>query len=142
MPSFTGCTNQSDIGFCRSEPFFGSGPYPMANTQPFNQWATAFPQPTLTISGDTTIYLDPADLRMKRKTGSTVTTMNNCIVTKDPAAAYAVADCRFRDITSGNQTLTIDTTYAMINFHFDDAAYAGEYIAAAADTARATAMIW
>jgi hypothetical protein len=114
----------------------------MANTQPFNQWATAFPQPTLTISGDTTIYLDPADLRMKRKTGSTVTTMNNCIVTKDPAAAYAVADCRFRDIASGNQTLTIDTTYAMINFHFDDAAYAGEYIAAAADTARATAMIW
>jgi len=36
----------------------------------------------------------------------------------------------------------MDTTYAMINFHFDDAAYAGEYIAAAADTAQATAMIW
>lgn len=89
VPSFAGCTNQSVIGFCRSEPFFGSGPYPKANTQPFNQWPTAFPQPTLTISGDTNIYLDPADLRMKRKTGSTVTTMDNCIVTKDPSAAYA-----------------------------------------------------
>jgi hypothetical protein len=132
-PAFNSCSGAvTDIGFCRSEPFFGSGPYPKADTdpvnQPFNQWATAFPQPTLTISGDTSIYLDPADLRMKRKTGSTVTTMDNCIVTKDPAAAYAVADCRFRDIASGNQTLTVDTTYAMINFHFDDAAYAGEYM--------------
>jgi hypothetical protein len=128
VPSFDSCNDLSDIGLCRSEPFFGSAPYPKANTQPFNQWATAFPQPTLTISGDTNIYLDPADLRMKRKTGSTVTTMDNCIVTKDPAAPYAVADCRFRDIASGNQTLTIDTTYAMISFHFDDAAYTGEYM--------------
>ena len=128
-PAFANCNSATtDIGFCRSEPFLGNGPYPMANTQTFNQWSTAFPQPTLTISGDTSIYLDPADLRMKRKTGSTVTTMDNCIVTKDPAAAYAVADCRFRDIASGNQTLTIDTSYAMINFHFDDASYTGEYM--------------
>lgn len=130
VPSFAGCSDLSDIGLCRSEPqpTFGSPPYPKANTQAFNQWATAFPQPTLTISGDTSIYLDPADLRMKRKTGSTVTTMDNCIVTKDPTAPYAVADCRFRDISSGNQTLTIDTSYAMINFHFDNAAYSGEYM--------------
>ena len=128
VPSFAGCNDLSDIGLCRSEPFLGSAPYPKANTQPFNQWPTAFPRPTLTISGDTSIYLDPADLRMKRKTGSTVTTMDNCIVTKDPAAAYAVADCRFRDITSGNQTLTIDTSYAMVNFHFDDPTYTGQYM--------------
>ncbi len=129
-PSFASCTSAvTDIGYCRSEPFFASaGPYPKADSQAFTQWSTAFPQPTLTISGDTSIYLDPADLRMKRKTGATVTTMDNCIVTKDPAAAYAVADCRFRDIASGNQTLTIDTSYAMINFHFDDAAYSGEYM--------------
>lgn len=128
-PAFNSCSGAvTDIGLCRSEPFFGSAPYPKANTQPFNQWSTAFPLPTLTISGDTSIYLDPSDLRMKSKTGSTVTTMDNCIVTKDPAAPYAVADCRFRDISSGNQTLTMDTTYAMINFHFDDAAYTGQYM--------------
>jgi hypothetical protein len=128
-PSFASCNSTTtDIGFCRSEPFLGNGPYPMANTQTFNQWPTAFPQPTLTISGDTSIYLDPADLKMKRKTESTVTTMDNCIVTKDPAAPYAVADCRFRDIASGNQTLTIDTSYAMINLHFDDASYTDEYM--------------
>ena len=130
VPSFSGCNDLSDIGLCRSEPqpTFGPPPYPKANTQAFNQWATAFPQPTLTISADTSIYLDPADLRMKSKSGSTVTTMDNCIVTKDPSAPYAVADCRFRDIASGNQTLTIDTTYAMINFHFDDPSYTGEYM--------------
>lgn len=130
VPSFSGCNDLSDIGLCRSEPqpTFGSPPYPKANTQAFNQWATAFPQPTLTISADTSIYLDPADLRMKRKSGSTVTTMDHCIVTKDPSAPYAVADCRFRDIASGNQTLTIDTTYAMINFHFDNTAYTGQYM--------------
>lgn len=128
-PAFASCNSATtDIGFCRSEPFFGSAPYPKADSQTFNQWATAFPQPTLTISADTNIYLDPADLRMKRKSGSTVTTMDNCIVTKDPSAPYAVADCRFRDIASGNQTLTIDTSYAMINLHFDDAAYTGEYL--------------
>lgn len=128
-PAFASCNSATtDIGFCRSEPFFGSGPYPKAISQTFNQWPTAFPQPTLTISADTNIYLDPADLTMKRKSGSTVTTMNNCIVTKSPAAAYAVADCRFRDIDSGNQTLTIDTSYAMINFHFDNTTYTGEYM--------------
>ncbi len=128
-PAFSSCSSAVlDIGFCRSEPFMGSGPYPMANSGAFNQWSAAFPRPSLTISGDTSIYLDPADLRMKRKSGSTVTTMDNCIVTKDPAAAYAVADCRFRDIPSGNQTLTIDTTYAMVNFHFDDATHTDEYM--------------
>jgi hypothetical protein len=124
-PAFSSCSGAvTDIGFCRSEPFLGSAPYPRANTQPFGQWPAAFPQSTLTLSGDTHIHLDPADLTMKRNG----VTMNNCIVTKDPAAAYAVADCRFRDIASGNQTLTIDTTFAMINFHFDDASYTGEYM--------------
>lgn len=86
-PAFASCTSAvTDIGLCRSEPFFGNGPYPMANSQTFNQWPAAFPQDILTISADTNIYLDPADLRMKRKSGSTVTTMNNCIVTKDPGA--------------------------------------------------------
>jgi hypothetical protein len=129
-PTFASCTSAvTDIGFCRSEPFFAStGPYPKANSQTFNQWPSTFPRPTLTISGDTSIYIDPADLRMKRKTGATVTTMDNCIVTKSPTAAYAVADCRFRDIASGNQTLKIDTSYAMINFHFDDPTYSGEYM--------------
>ena len=128
-PAFASCTSTTtDLGYCRSEPFFGSAPYPKADSQTFSQWSTAFPQPTLTITADTSIYLDPADLTMKRKSGSTVTTMTNCIVTKDPAAPYAVADCRFRDIASGNHTVRIDTTYAMINFHFDDATYTGEYM--------------
>lgn len=39
-----------------------------------------------------------------------------------------MADCRFRNIASGNNTVRIDTTYAMINFHFDDPSYAGEYM--------------
>jgi hypothetical protein len=128
-PSFTSCNSATtDIGFCRSEPSLGTAPYPKADSEAFGQWLSAFPRPTLTISGDTSIYLDPADLRMKRKTGATVTTMDNCIVTKDPAAPYAVADCRFRDIASANNTVTIDTTYAMINFHFDDTSYNGEYM--------------
>ena len=128
-PNFNNCTSAiTDIGFCRSEPSLGAAPYPKADSQAFGQWPSAFPRPTLTISGDTSIYLDPADLRMKRKTGATVTTMDNCIVTKDPAAPYAVADCRFRDIASANNTVTIDTTYAMINFHFDDTSYNGEYL--------------
>ncbi len=125
LPAFASCSGAvTDIGFCRSEPFFGSAPYPKADSQTFNQWNAAFPLPTLTIASNTSIYLDPATLTMKRNG----TTMDNCIVSKDPAAPYAVADCRFRDIASGNQTLTIDTTYAMVNFHFDDASYTGEYM--------------
>jgi len=124
-PAFSSCSSAvTEIGYCRTEPGLGSTPYPKADSQPFGQWPTAFPLPTLTIAADTSIYLDPATLTMKRNG----TTMDNCIVTKDPAAAYAVADCRFRAITSGNQTLTIDTTYAMINLHFDDAAFTGEYM--------------
>lgn len=122
-PSFSGC-GSSLFGSCRSEPALGSAPYPQADSQPFLQWPAAFPLPTLTISSNTSIYLDPATLTMKRNG----TTMDNCIVSKDPTAPYAVADCRFRDIASGNQTLTIDTTYAMVNFHFDDASYTGEYM--------------
>jgi len=124
-PSFASCgSGTTDLGFCRSEPFMGSAPYPKAESEPFGQWPTAFPQPTLTITADTSIYLDPATLTMKRNG----TTMTNCIVTRDPGAPYAVADCRFRDIASGNQTLRIDTTYAMINFHFDNTSYTGQYM--------------
>jgi hypothetical protein len=126
-PSFSGCS-AAHFGSCRSEPALGGAPYPRADSdiinQPFNQWPSAFPQPALTISSNTHIHLDPATLTMRRNG----TTMDNCIVTKDPTAAYAVADCRFRNISSGNQTLTVDTTYAMINFHFDDASYTGEYM--------------
>jgi len=124
-PAFANCGSAvTDIGFCRSEPALGSAPYPKADSQPFNQWPTAFPQPTLTISGDTHIHLDPATLTMRRNG----VTMDNCIVTKDPSADYAVADCRFRSIASGNETLTVDTTYAMINLHFDDASFTGQYM--------------
>lgn len=131
-PSFSGCASgATDIGVCRTEPFFGSAPYPKADTQTFSQWPTAFPQATLAITTNTTIYLDPATLTMKNNG----TTMTNCIVSKDPAAAYAVADCRFRDITSGNQMLTIDTSYAMINFHFDDASFSGQYMGGGGNTA-------
>ena len=143
-PSFLACTGTANVGSCRHEPYFtslsGSDarasdynlPHPAANKRydgTANSLAamrgfSQFPLPTLTISSNTSIYLDPATLTMKRNG----TTMDNCIVSKDPAAPYAVADCRFRDIASGNQTLTIDTTYAMVNFHFDDASYTGEYM--------------
>ena len=129
-PSFNSCSGAvTDIGFCRSEPFLDNldntpGPYPKANTQPFGQWPAAFPQPTLTLSGNTHIHLDPATLTVRRNG----VTMDNCIVTKDPAVPYAVADCRFRAIASGNETLTVDTSFAMINFHFDDATFTGQYM--------------
>lgn len=109
-PSFEGCTS-SVFDTCHSEP------------------ATPPQSAPLPISADTSIYLDPTDLTMKLQSGSSPpTTMSNCIVTKDPAAPYAVADCRFRYIASGNHTVRIDTTYAMINFHFDDSTYTGEYM--------------
>jgi hypothetical protein len=127
-PSFAGCS-ASLIGSCRSEPFLGAAPFPRANTESFGQWPTVFPQSSLTISSDTRLYLDPATLTMQRQVGTGAPQpMTNCIVSKDPAAPYAVADCRFREIASGNQTLTIDTTYAMVNFHFDDTAFTGEYM--------------
>lgn len=133
-PSFAGCS-ASLFGSCRSEPFLGAAPFPRADTQPFGQWPTVFPQPSLTITGDTRIYLDPATLTMQRQVGTgTPQPMTNCIVSKDPAAAYAVADCRFREIASGNQTLTIDTTYAMVNFHFDDTGFTGEYMGGGGNT--------
>jgi hypothetical protein len=110
LPSFADCTSTL-ADSCRREP-----PSPPTRL-------------SLTLSGDTRIYLDPENLTMKSVTGSGAPLpMNNCIVTKDPAARYAVADCRFRDIASGNQTLTIDTTWAMVNFHFDDASFTGEYM--------------
>jgi hypothetical protein len=129
-PSFSNCSSGStDMGRCRSEPFMGAGPYPMADSQSFRNWpGGVFPQASLSISANTTIYLNPATLRMVRRSGGTDTVMTNCIVTKEPAAPYAVADCRFRDIASGNQTITVDTTYAMVNFHFDNTAYTGQYM--------------
>jgi hypothetical protein len=124
-PSFSSCSSAAtDLGLCRTEPFLGSPPYPKADSQLFNQWNNPFPQPTLTLSSDTRIYLNPATLTMERDG----VTMTNCIVTKDPAAAYAVADCRFRAIASGNDTLTVDTSYAMVNLHFDDASFTGQYM--------------
>ena len=143
-PSFAGCSGAANIGACRSEPFMGAAPYPRADTQPITLWPEVFPQQALSISANSTIYLDPGDaaatpprpMAMKIVSGGGAPqTLDTCIVSKEPAAAYAVADCRFRSLTSGNQTLTIDTTYAMINLHFDDTAFSGEYMGGNGNTA-------
>jgi hypothetical protein len=151
--SFSACSSTTtNMGACRTEPFFTSlaqanpgaaadyaAPHPAANklyggtanSLGAMRGYSLFPRAELTISGNTAIYLDPVSMQMQRNG----TPMTNCIVSKQPAAAYAVADCRFRTIASGNQTLTIDTTYAMINLHFDDAAFTGEYMGGSGNTA-------
>jgi hypothetical protein len=131
-PAFASCTSgTTDFGFCRTEPFMGSAPYPKADTQLFRSWSSVFPSSTLTITGNSVIYLDPETLTMKING----VTMTNCIVSKNPSSPYAVADCRFRDISSGNQTLTVDTSFAMINFHFDDPTFTGDYMGGNGNTA-------
>ena len=132
-PSFVGCS-AALFASCRSEPALGSAPFPLADTQAFSQWPSAFPRPQLTLAGNSHLYLDPATLTMRIKSGASDTPLTNCIVSKDPAAPYAVADCRFRNIASGNDTLTVDTSYAMVNLHFDDAAYSGQVMGGGGNT--------
>jgi hypothetical protein len=79
--------------------------------------------------GSTTrIYLDPRDFKMKQQVGTTITDMDNCMVSRDPGAPYAVVHCNFSQISAGNREVIIDTSYAMINFYFTNLAVTGDYM--------------
>lgn len=143
--SFLNCASAvTDISMCRWEnnrvTSLTTNPYPQVSATAsdavvFGSAANAIPRATPSYSSTSRIYLDPNTLMMMQKIGSAAATpMTNCIVNKDPAAPYAVVDCRFSRITSSNNDVFIDTSYAMINFHFDDLAFTGEYMGGRGNT--------
>ena len=149
--SFQNCgSGTSDISMCRWEPprsvnppnLGPNNPYPQVDAvEPdstiafFSVNQIPLPSPVPSYSSTTRIYLDKDTMRMMQKIGSAdPTPMTNCVVSKDPAAPYAVADCRFSKITSGNNDVFIDTSYAMINFYFDDLTVTGEYMGGGGNT--------
>lgn len=80
----------------------------------------------LVVSGDAIIYLalksglnEQMPRMFIKEAGGVSKALNNCTVSRAPGDPYYVADCYFRSIATGNTTLKIDTTYAMINFYFD-----------------------
>lgn len=86
-------------------------------------------------SSTTRLYLNPVTGKMMQKIGSApATEMNNCLVNDVPANPYKVVDCRFSKISSGNNDVFIDTSHAMINFHFDDPTVTGEYMGGGGNT--------
>lgn len=145
--SFLNCASAvTDISMCRWEnnrvASFTTNPYPQVSATASDAIvlgstgnAISRPATVPSYSSTTRIYLDPATMIMMQKIGSAVATpMTNCVVNKDPAAPYAVVDCRFSRITSGNNNVFIDTSYAMINFHFDDLTVTGEYMGGGGNT--------
>ncbi|MCP9804638.1 hypothetical protein KBY75_13800 [Cyanobium sp. T1G-Tous] len=132
------CTNPAVTGCSISAPT--RIPYPqVSNTDADSTILSSnfnkIPQLAKAYNAIARIYLDPSSMIMMQKIGSaTATPMTNCIVNKDPAAPYAVVDCRFSQIASGNDDVFIDTSYAMINFHFDDLAVTGEYMGGGGNT--------
>ena len=125
--TYDGCNNSTtDISLCRWEAGNTNLPFPQAN---------AIPRATKTYSSNTRIYFDPSTFRLMERQGSdTPVPLTNCVITKDPAAPYAVADCRFSSINAGNNVVVIDTSYAMINFHFDDSSVVGDYMGGSGNT--------
>ena len=87
----------------------------------------------LDVGNNAVIYLDLRSgattmPRMYYKEGSSsASPLNNCTVSRAPGDPYYVADCFFKRINSGNDEIRIDTTYAMINFYFDED-YDGVYM--------------
>lgn len=102
---------------------------------PSPAWGTSTLAASPNYSSTTRIYLDPATDKVMQKIGSSpATQMTNCIVNPVSSAPYRVVDCRFSKITSGNNDVFIDTSYAMINFHFDDLSVTGEYMGGGGNT--------
>lgn len=137
--AFSGCNGStSDISLCRWEfnriPATPPPPFPQVDSLTSDSIilgipANAIPRATKTYSSDTRIYFDPNTFRLLERRGSgTPVPLTNCVITKAPAAPYVVADCRFSSINAGNNVVVIDTSYAMINFHFDDADVVGDYM--------------
>lgn len=135
--AFAGCTSSTvDISLCRWELDRLSPTSPFPQVDPVSSDFIILGGPdnhirseSKTYASNTRIYFDPNSFRLMEKQGSsTAVPLNNCVITKDPAAPYAVADCRFSSINAGNNTVTIDTSYAMINFHFDNSGFTGDYM--------------
>jgi hypothetical protein len=73
-------------------------------------------------------------MMMMQKIGTAAATpMTNCLVSKQPSAPYAVVDCRFTNIVSGNNDVLVDTSYAKVNFYFNEGE-TGEYMGGGGST--------
>lgn len=122
-PAFSSCSSVN-INSCKAISGISGTPGIAPGFSP-----VGIPIESRTYSADTRIYVDPDTLFVMQRVGTNAATrMNNCVVSKDPLAPYAVADCHFSQINAGNNTVRIDTSYAVINFHFRDDAITGDYM--------------
>lgn len=145
--NFSVCIADGDISLCmREADRLGGVAFPQvsasANPLPANSeipyWSGSSRSSTpvaTTYGSNTRIYLNPNDLTMYQRVGSVQLAMPNCVTRKDPGAPYAVVDCKFSRISAGNREIIIDTSYAMINFHFVDNAVTGDYMGGGGNTA-------
>ena len=138
--SFNNCIDSAtDFSLCRWENNRTSGNpgYPQASPSANPLPASAEilrPSSPPSYTSTTRIYLDPNTLVMMQKVGSAnPVPMTNCVVNRAPSDPYAVADCRFSRI-SASADVIIDTSYAMVNFHFDDTSWTGEYMVGTGNT--------
>ena len=82
---------------------------------------------------NTRIYFDTSTGMLMEKQGSTgPVPLANCMTTS--GTPYTVVDCRFTSIDAGNNVVTIDTSHAKINFHFDDPSFTGDYMGGSGNT--------